>query len=274
MAFGGFGVLNVLVLVFSLHWGSDSAYAALPQLDQLEECRDSLDIAIFNSPRRAHRKAPLRVMITSETELKDAEVAALTPKGELIPVSAKRYGGPPWGWVVELDKPTVGTWRFGIGNGDRVDACQRVRVRRSGRVKDEVAHMRAEDVAQETFSRFAKHVDQWDVRRPLEPWLVAIAGNRSKTFLARRRAHQSLSGVLEPSTDDTTAVRKADGLREELALALAVVPHHKRLAFELFHEHGMSYLQISAELNCPVGTVRSRIFRAREFIEKSINNIG
>ena len=37
----------------------------------------------------------------------------------------------------------------------------------------------AEDVAQETFSRFAKHVDQWDVRRPLEPWLVAIAGNRS-----------------------------------------------------------------------------------------------
>lgn len=124
----------------------------------------------------------------------------------------------------------------------------------------------AEDVAQETFSRFAKHVDQWDVRRPLEPWLVAIAGNRSKTFLARRRAHQSLSGVLEPSTDDTTAVRKADGLREELALALAVVPHHQRLAFELFHEHGMSYLQISAELNCPVGTAKTWVHRARSIV--------
>lgn len=62
----------------------------------------------------------------------------------------------------------------------------------------------AEDVTQETFSRFAKHVDKWDVRRPLEPWLVTIAGNRSKTLLARRRAHQSLTSMVEPVTDEHT----------------------------------------------------------------------
>lgn len=121
----------------------------------------------------------------------------------------------------------------------------------------------AEDVTQETFSRFAKHVDQWDVRRPLEPWLVTIAGNRSKTFLARRRAHQSLTNVLEPITDEAYAVRKADGLREELELALATVPAQQRLAFGLFHEQGMSYVQISAEMDCPVGTVKTWVHRAR-----------
>ena len=121
----------------------------------------------------------------------------------------------------------------------------------------------AEDVTQETFSRFAKHVDNWDVRRPLEPWLVAIAGNRSKTLLARRRAHQSLTSMLEPATDEVNTVRKADGLREELHLALAAVPEQQRLAFDLFHEQGMSYVQISAEMGCPVGTVKTWVHRAR-----------
>lgn len=121
----------------------------------------------------------------------------------------------------------------------------------------------AEDATQETFSRFAKHVDQWDVRRPLEPWLVTIAGNRSKTFLARRRACQSLSSMLEPVTDEVNAVRRADGLREELALALASVPARQKFAFDLFHEHGMSYPQIAAEMDCPVGTVKTWVHRAR-----------
>ena len=124
----------------------------------------------------------------------------------------------------------------------------------------------AEDVTQETFSRFAKHVDKWDVGRPLEPWLVTIAGNRSKTFLARRRAHQSLTSTLEPVTDEMHAVRKADGLREELELALARVPVQQRMAFEFFHEQGMSYLQISAEMDCPVGTVKTWVHRARSSV--------
>jgi len=121
----------------------------------------------------------------------------------------------------------------------------------------------AEDVTQETFSRFARHVDRWDVRRPLEPWLVTIAGNRSKTFLARRRAHQSLTRIMEPVTDEAHAVRKADVLREELKLALAAVPEQQRLAFDLFHDQGMSYVQISAEMGCPVGTVKTWVHRAR-----------
>jgi len=121
----------------------------------------------------------------------------------------------------------------------------------------------AEDATQETFSRFAKYLDRWDTRRPLEPWLVTIAGNRSKTFLARRRPHQSLSRMLEPVTDEVNIGRQADGLREELLRALAQVPDRQKTAFELFHEHSLSYAEIADHLGCPVGTAKTWVHRAR-----------
>jgi len=121
----------------------------------------------------------------------------------------------------------------------------------------------AEDATQETFSRFAKYLDRWDTRRPLEPWLVTIAGNRSKTFLAKRRYHQPLSKMSEPVTDEMTASRQIDGLREELVLALAQVPDRQKTACELFHEQSLSYAEIAEHLGCPVGTAKTWVHRAR-----------
>lgn len=121
----------------------------------------------------------------------------------------------------------------------------------------------AEDATQETFSRVAKYLDRWDSRRPLEPWLVAIAGNRCRTFLAARRAHQSLCPAIEPVTDEAAVNRNADLLREELDLALTQIPSSHRRAFELFHEHSLSYCEIAAELGCPVGTAKTWVHRAR-----------
>jgi RNA polymerase sigma-70 factor (ECF subfamily) len=121
----------------------------------------------------------------------------------------------------------------------------------------------AEDATQETFSRFAKYLDRWDTRRPLEPWLVTIAGNRSKTFLARRRNHQPLSKILEPVTDEVNVSLQAGGLREELLLALAQVPDRQKTAFELFHDQSLSYAEIADHLGCPVGTAKTWVYRAR-----------
>ena len=121
----------------------------------------------------------------------------------------------------------------------------------------------AEDVTQETFSRMAKYLDRWDSRRPLEPWLIAIAGNRCRTFLARRRVHQPLSSVSEPTSDSTGEQIAADSLREEMYLALQVLPVNQRRAFQLFHERSLNYAEIAAELQCPVGTVKTWVHRAR-----------
>lgn len=124
-------------------------------------------------------------------------------------------------------------------------------------------HEDAEDVTQETFSRMAKYIDRWDSRRPLEPWLLAIAGNRCRSFLARRRIHRPLSASAEPVSESTGEQIAADTLREEMLLALSYLPANQRRAFELFHERALSYAEIAEQLDCPVGTVKTWVHRAR-----------
>ncbi len=124
-------------------------------------------------------------------------------------------------------------------------------------------HEDAEDVTQETFSRMAKYLDRWDSRRPLEPWLVAIAGNRCRTFLARRRVHQPLTSAAEPTSNRTGEQLAAETLREEVNLGLERLSPHQQRAFILFHEHSLSYAEIANELGCPLGTVKTWVHRAR-----------
>lgn len=121
----------------------------------------------------------------------------------------------------------------------------------------------AEDATQETFSRVAKYLHRWDSQRPLEPWLVAIAGNRCRTLLASRRSFQPLTGATEPASSDAVNQRDAESLREELKLALMQVPDCQRQAFQLFHEQSLSYAEIAVALNCPLGTVKTWVHRAR-----------
>lgn len=127
----------------------------------------------------------------------------------------------------------------------------------------------AEDATQETFSRFVKYVDRWDRRRPIRPWLATIAGNRCRTLLAKQRstqliAHQSLSDVQEPVQNGHAEVDASKQLHEEVAVALSKLPAMQKVAFEMFHQRGLSYQQISSELDCPLGTVKTWVHRARQ----------
>lgn len=121
----------------------------------------------------------------------------------------------------------------------------------------------AEDATQETFSRLARYLNRWDRRQPLEPWLVTIAGNRCRTLLASKRSHQPLSLSLEPSVDGAAQQQAAETLREEVQLALCRLPPGQRRAFELFHEQSLSYAEIAQQLDCPLGTVKTWVHRAR-----------
>ena len=121
----------------------------------------------------------------------------------------------------------------------------------------------AEDATQETFSRLARYLHRWDSRRPLEPWLVAIAGNRCRTLLASKRVFQSLTASIEPVSVDALQQSAAESLREELDRALQQLPACQREAFRLFHDQTLSYAEIAQRLNCPLGTVKTWVHRAR-----------
>ncbi|TWT83939.1 ECF RNA polymerase sigma factor SigW [Planctomycetes bacterium CA13] len=121
----------------------------------------------------------------------------------------------------------------------------------------------AEDVTQETFSRVARYLGKWDVDRPIEPWLATIAGNRCRTFLSRQRLHHTLPLPAEPAADSTRQRAAEESLREEVGLALRQLPTNHRVAFTLFHEQSMGYAEIAESMQCPVGTAKTWVHRAR-----------
>lgn len=121
----------------------------------------------------------------------------------------------------------------------------------------------AEDATQDTFTRVARYLDRWDPRRPFEPWLATVAGNRSRSQLARRRCYAPLTAAAEPESLSTPQAQAAEAMREEIVLAIRNLPDRQRIAFEFFHEHSMSYIQIAGQMNCPVGTVKTLVHRAR-----------
>lgn len=125
----------------------------------------------------------------------------------------------------------------------------------------------AEDVAQDVFLRVFRSLNRWDSGRPLKPWLLTITANRCRTALERR------SRVPTPS-EAPTHLAIEDGrsrrheLAEELQLALATLREEYRMCFVLFYEQELSCARIGEILECPEGTVKTWLHRARrELVE-------
>jgi len=121
----------------------------------------------------------------------------------------------------------------------------------------------AEDMAQETFIRALRSLRHFDQQRDMEPWLLAIAGNRCRSLLATRGKRQAARPLLEELPDDSPNVQAAYHLAEEVDLALMQIREEHRQAFILFHEQELSYAEIARAMKCPLGTVKTWIHRAR-----------
>lgn len=131
----------------------------------------------------------------------------------------------------------------------------------------------AEDVAQEVFVRVFRSLHRWDPTRPLRPWIMTIAVNRCRTFLARRRkqpeAREDLGNVPARSGGD------GDGeLLREIRQALEEVRPEYRIAFVLFHEQGRPYEFIAQALSRPVGTIKTWMHRCRQAVLERLKRRG
>ena len=121
----------------------------------------------------------------------------------------------------------------------------------------------AEDVTQEAFVRVLRSLRSWDQQREFLPWLLAIAGNRCRTLLAVRMRQPTMTSLVEHLSDNACELNDARNLAEEVERALENLRSEYRQAFLLFHQHELSYAQISATLGCPLGTVKTWVHRAR-----------
>jgi RNA polymerase sigma-70 factor (ECF subfamily) len=136
-----------------------------------------------------------------------------------------------------------------------------------------------EDVAQEAFIKAYRALPTFRGESAFYTWLYRIAINTAKNYLVAlgRRAPTTV-GV---DIDDAENFEDADQLRDtstpeselegkEIAgvvnKAMDAMPEDLRTAITLREIEGLSYEEIASVMNCPIGTVRSRIFRAREAI--------
>ncbi|WP_034385643.1 sigma-70 family RNA polymerase sigma factor [Herbidospora cretacea] len=124
----------------------------------------------------------------------------------------------------------------------------------------------AEDLVQETFLRVLASLPRFAGRSSARTWLLAIA---RRVVVDRYRAASARPKVADVADWQTTAERRQPGtpagLDEWVALAdlLAHVPGERREAFVLTQVIGVPYAEAARLLGCPVGTVRSRVARAR-----------
>jgi RNA polymerase sigma-70 factor (ECF subfamily) len=140
----------------------------------------------------------------------------------------------------------------------------------------------AQDVAQEAFIKAYRALPGFRGDSAFYTWLYRIAINTAKNYLAanQRRVVDYQLDLQDPEQhelqtrlrDEATPERMAlqEELRETVEEAIAALPEELRTAILLREVDGLSYEEIAAAMQCPVGTVRSRIFRAREAIDKRI----
>jgi RNA polymerase sigma-70 factor (ECF subfamily) len=139
-----------------------------------------------------------------------------------------------------------------------------------------------QDVAQEAFIKAYRALPNFRGDSAFYTWLYRIAINTAKNYLVSRSRRPPGSDL---ELEDAEYLESGSGLREienpENALfgaelkavvegAIGALPEDLRTAITLREFDGLSYEDIADIMDCPVGTVRSRIFRAREAIDVSV----
>ena len=146
-----------------------------------------------------------------------------------------------------------------------------------------------EDIAQETFIKAYRALHQFRGDAQFYTWLYRIAVNTAKKFLLDLKRDPTVTQSALQSTDDddetfypghesTTSETPetelaAKEIAQEVNAALEALPNDLKQALTLREMDGMSYEDIAEIMNCPMGTVRSRIFRAREAVSARIKHM-
>ena len=137
----------------------------------------------------------------------------------------------------------------------------------------------SQDIAQESFIRAYRAIGNFRGDSQFYTWLYRIAVNTAKNHLVAMKRRPPMSDVEADDAEHYAGAQRMhdhdtpehEMLREEIAKevsdTVAQLPEELRQAITLREMDGLSYEEIAETMDCPIGTVRSRIFRAREAID-------
>lgn len=141
----------------------------------------------------------------------------------------------------------------------------------------------AQDIAQDAFIKAYRALGEFRGDSAFYTWLYRITINTAKNFLLARSKRASEFDVDVQDAEQVDHSPQLHGMDtpEQVVLsdeilrvinnAIEELPEDMRMAIMLREMDGMSYEEIASVMECPVGTIRSRIFRAREAIDKQLN---
>jgi RNA polymerase sigma-70 factor (ECF subfamily) len=143
-------------------------------------------------------------------------------------------------------------------------------------------HAEALDISQEAFIKAWRALPNFRGDSQFYTWIYRIAVNTAKNYLVSRgrrptayasdvddQEDQMLQGKMK-DVDTPEALALTDEIRDTVLAAIDALPEDLRTAIVLREIEGMSYDEIADVMECPIGTVRSRLFRAREAIDTQI----
>ena len=139
------------------------------------------------------------------------------------------------------------------------------------------------DAAQEVFIRVYRNIEKFKGGSSFSTWIYRITSNTCTDMLRKRVRRISAVSITESDDDDRAPLELKDTsptpeetvekneVQKAVRAALAELPYEHRQIIALYDIEGLSYQEISEIIKCPVGTVKSRLSRARNFLKKILS---
>jgi RNA polymerase sigma-70 factor (ECF subfamily) len=137
----------------------------------------------------------------------------------------------------------------------------------------------AEDIAQDCFLKVHRYARQIDTSLPLAPWLYRVTVNLSYTWVSRQKKRRvSLESVVDslisPAWHSPDHLAEYNEVQEQVRQAIRDLNFNQRVVVVLHYLSGQSLEEIAEILDCPVGTVKSRLYYARENLRRSLDTLN
>ena len=138
----------------------------------------------------------------------------------------------------------------------------------------------AQDIAQEAFVKAFKNIEKFRGDSSFYTWIYRIAINTAKNFLSSKSRKSEIydDEIMELKLSESAVtsenpenILEAEELRSLMMDAIQGLPDDIRTTLSLREFDGLSYEEIAEVQNCPIGTVRSRIHKGREILDKTFS---
>jgi len=137
----------------------------------------------------------------------------------------------------------------------------------------------ADDITQDCFLRLHRYANRIDTSLPLAPWLYRVTVNLSYTWVTRNKKQGvSLETVVDflmsPSRLAPEQQAEKAGLQQEIRQAIRDLNFNQRVVVVLHYLNGLSLEEIADILDCPIGTVKSRLYYARLNLRSKLSGMN